>query len=220
MKAENCPFRADCIIFDLDGTLADTIDDIVATAQHIMAQAGFEPKSREAIRALIGGGARKLLVRCFDGSEELADRWLAPFAEHYSTHAVCHTRLYPHAKEILEHYHGRIPLALATAKAEAPTMAILDHFGILPYFSAVVTSDHVTRPKPDGECIQLILDRLHLDPGQVWMVGDTTTDLLTAQNGGVRACAVSYGYGKREDMEALHPDLWIDSLAELKANVE
>lgn len=214
MEKDRRPFP--CVIFDLDGTLADTMDDIVSAVQNTMEHAGFPPKSKETVRANIGGGARNLLIRCMNGSAELADQELAYFAKFYAEHAAVQTVLYPFAEEVLAYFHERGYVALATAKARAATESILKEFGIAGYFDQVVTADDVSNPKPAPDCIRLIMEKSGFAPEDMVLIGDTTTDMRTGKNAGIHTCCVSYGYGKLEDILPLEPDYTITSLAELK----
>ena len=210
------PHRFSCVVFDLDGTLADTMDDIVSAVQKTLDHAGFPPKSKETIRENIGGGARNLLIRCMNGSEELADAELQYFAKYYAEHAVSKTILYPFVEEVLSYYHERGYVALATAKARAATEQILNHFGIAHYFDQVVTADDVSNPKPAPDCINKIIAQSGINPNEIVLIGDTTTDMRTGKNAGISTCCVTYGYGKLEDIIALEPDFSIASLIELK----
>lgn len=211
MKANTYP----CIVFDLDGTLADTIDDIVSAVQKTMEHGGLPPESREMIRSNIGGGARNLLIRCM-GSAEKAEAELSYFADYYAKHCAEQTTLYPFAKEVLAYYHGECYVALATAKARAATEKILTHFGIAQYFDQVVTADDVQNPKPAPDGIQQIIAKSGFRPEEMVLVGDTTTDIRTGKNAGIKTCCVPYGYGSMEDMLALQPDYSVTSLSELK----
>lgn len=205
------------IIFDLDGTVADTLPDIVYAVSHTLEQVGCPPQPEEFIRKSIGGGAKNLIKKALgEDKKDLFDSTLQMFTEYYKEHAAVRTTLYPGVKEIFDYYHGKKKMAIATFKAKEGTMAILEHFDLLGYFDMVVTVSDVKKAKPDPECIQMILDKLGDNPGQAMLVGDTLTDMQTGKNAGVVTCAVTYGYGELEDIKNSSPDYIIDSFDQLK----
>jgi len=201
------------IIFDLDGTLANTLPDITAAVKYAMNVVGCPIQSDDTVKACIGGGAKNLIKRTLgEEHKHLLDEALAVFADYYSEHVVNETRLYPDVISVLDHYYGKKHIALATFKARQGTMRILEHFGIRRYFDTVVTVDDVNRPKPDPECLQKILGVLHAAPAEAIYVGDTITDIKTGKNAGVITCAVTYGFGTTEEVFTQNPDCIISSL--------
>jgi phosphoglycolate phosphatase len=187
----------DLVILDMDGTMVDTLPGIAHSVGVAMVAAGLPAPSPEFVRLNIGGGARNL-VRQVLGPEraDQTDDILRAFAEHYDANAEWGTSLYPNVAETLEHLHGQVKLAVATAKSRAGTERVIDHLGLGGCFDQVVTMTEMVRPKPDPYCVELILDRLGLTPQRTLLVGDTVTDMGTAANAGLRAVAVTYGYGR------------------------
>jgi len=205
------------IIFDLDGTLANTLPDITAAVKYAMNVVGCPIQSDDEVKACIGGGAKNLIKRTLgEEHKQLFDEALAVFADYYSKHVVDETRLYPDVISVLDHYYGKKHIALATFKARQGTMEILEHFDIRRYFDVVVTVDDVEKPKPDPECLMKVLSVLRAAPGEAVYVGDTITDIKTGKNAGVITCAVTYGFGTTEEVLSQKPDFTISSLKQIK----
>ena len=207
----------DLVIFDLDGVVIDSSQDLAAAARHCLLEMGSGVPSYPFIRSCIGGGARNLLLRCLDDDKkERVDEAMVLFREYYEQNCTVRTTLYPGVRDILEFYGGRKRLALATYKIRAATFKILAALDIQHYFDVVVTADDVRRPKPDPECIQHVLQRLRCVPDEAILIGDTPTDVLTAKNAGISSCAVLYGIGTRPDLDACRPDFLVETILELK----
>ena len=120
---------------------------------------------------------------------------------------------------MLAFYGLRKRLALATFKIRSATLKILTSLGVHDYFDVVVTADDVQRPKPDPECIHHILQALKCDPDTALLVGDTRTDVETGKNAAIATCAVLYGIGTRDELNAATPDFIIDEIRKLKSIV-
>jgi len=205
------------IVFDLDGTIIDSAQDLAQAARYSLQQVGSGLRSFEFIRSCIGGGARNLLLRCLDDDKkDRSDAALAYFRNYYEENCTAHTVLYPGVAEVLRFYAGKKRLALATFKIRPATARILQSLGIAECFDVWITADDVQRPKPDPECIQTILRRVGLSAEDALLVGDTTTDILTGKNAGVATCAVTYGIGTRKQLSDARPAFIIDHIRELK----
>jgi phosphoglycolate phosphatase len=207
----------DLIVFDLDGTVIDSAEDLVEAARHSLRHVGSGEPSFAFIKSCIGGGARNLLLRCLDDDKkDRVDQAMAFFRQYYERHCTDHTVLYPGMYEVLRYYAGKKHLALATFKIRTATLRILEHLTVIDCFDVVITADDVSHPKPDPECIQTILQRVHLNPENTLLVGDTSTDVLTGQNAGVATCAVRYGIGSQQQLANAQPTFIIDDIRELK----
>lgn len=183
------------IIFDLDGTLIDSTDDLAASANAALVELGLPPRSRDESRSFIGEGARRLIERAVAPRSDLVDRALALFLEHYSLHLVDATKAYEGIAEVLASARG--PLAVATNKPGRFARRILAALGLLDRFVAVLGGDEGPR-KPDPA----LVDRLRLlvaaSREATVLVGDSHVDLDTAANAGVRFVGVSWGIGSDE----------------------
>ncbi len=209
--------NARLVICDLDGTLADTVPGIAHALNHVMGRLGFGSLGVDAVRRHIGGGARNLVTAVL-GRERasLVPETLAAFSEYYDSRAEWCVTLYPGVRDTLATLHGSMLVAVATAKSRAGTERIFARTGIADYFDEVVTASEMTRPKPDPQCIETILERLHVPPDEAVLVGDTPTDARTAHNAGVAFWAVSYGYGLDDLRREGDYDRMVDNFADLQ----
>lgn len=201
-----------CIIFDLDGTLANSSEDIVNCVHWTLRDVGLASPSKEAILHHVGKGVRPLIeatVRQQGGtfSQEILDI----FDHHYSRHLLDSTRLYPFVIDVLEAYRSRA-MAVVTNKSQKYTNPILEGLGIAKYFKAVVGRDACKERKPHPEPVLLALRSCGVEPSQAVMVGDTEIDVEAGRRAGTKTCAVLYGFGEEKKICDAKPD-WIVSSA-------
>ena len=185
------------IIFDLDGTLLDTLEDLAAAVDHALALRGLPPHTLEEYRTMVGHGVRNLVRQALGPAPDdaVVDAALADFKAHYTAHIDERTRPYPGIPELLRTLHARgFALAIASNKFQEGTARLAARFfpGI-PF--AVILGNRPGFPlKPDPEIIGEVLRRTGSAPADAVMVGDSRTDMLTAANGGIRGIAVNWGY--------------------------
>lgn len=205
------------IIFDLDGTLVNASPDIAAAANFVLRQIGWPELPVETIAGYIGGGAEVLWRKILgDQAEALLPSVLPPFLERYTTYACVDSHLYPGAMELLtELQKMNVRMGIATQKVEKITMDILDQLGIAGFFKVVVGPESVKRRKPDPESVLLILEKLQAEPSRALMIGDAPADILAGKAAGVRTCAVTFGYGRVDELLAVEPDHVIDRLMDV-----
>ena len=210
------------LIFDLDGTLVDTLPGIAAALRHVMKELecekfGCELPSDDFVRKNIGGGAKKLLQNAFgDKADLLLPKALPFYADHYAQNAEVGTSLYPGVAETLAYFAKKFRMAVVTAKARTATLSVLESFDIMKYFDVVITSDDVQKLKPDPEGVQKILDKMGEVPSHAMLVGDTHVDVATAKNAGVVSCAVTYGYGAEQILQEALYDCVVDTFESLR----
>jgi phosphoglycolate phosphatase len=184
-------------VFDLDGTLVDSVDDLHASVSHALATVGLPPRSREEVRSFVGEGARVLLARAIAPRDELLEPALAAWRAHYAEHLLDRTRAYPGMAALLAGA-GR-PLAVLTNKPGAMARKILDGLGLLPRFSAVVGGDEAPR-KPDPTGLRELMVRAGASPAETVLVGDSRHDVETARAAGVAVVAVTWGLASRAEL--------------------
>ncbi|MBI5875642.1 MAG: HAD-IA family hydrolase, partial [Deltaproteobacteria bacterium] len=166
-------FNAELIIFDLDGTLIDSSEDIAWAVNKTLRQMGFEELSYQAIKERIGWGVKMLLQKVLpEEKHNLLEEARAIFMGYYSNHLLVKTKLYPGAKDVLEHFNGK-KLAIATNKPLNLTEKILDELNISVCFQKVVGGDGVQNKKPAPEAIEIILKELKALPGKAVFIGDS-----------------------------------------------
>jgi phosphoglycolate phosphatase len=196
--------RYDLLVFDLDGTLADTADDIAGALQRVQARLGLPVATREKVVAAIGSGVRKLIERT---APPPAEPILEAFLAEYGEHLLDRTRLYPGVAETL----ARLPVRkiILSNKPEAMSRRMAAALGIAGHFEAVYGGDSFPERKPDPAAFRRAVG----DARRVLMVGDSGTDVQAARNGGAEICVVTYGYFKPGELDGA--DFRIDRFDQL-----
>ncbi|MDP2150654.1 MAG: HAD-IA family hydrolase [Parvibaculum sp.] len=203
------------LLFDLDGTLADTALDLCATMNVILEMHGRDGVPQERVRHLVGGGARLLLERGFretgtPADEALLDLSFRQFIDYYSRHIADHTKLWPGVRNQLDLLAERKALmAVCTNKPERLSHQLLAMLGIDHYFPVVIGGDTLPVKKPDPEHLFEAIRRLGGDAGHAVMVGDSEADIEAAKNARLPSICVSFGY-TRVPVADLGADLVID----------
>jgi phosphoglycolate phosphatase len=207
--------NSELLIFDLDGTIADSQQDLASSVNHVRALYGLTSIDLYTLRTYIGDGIVSLMERAMPGLTK-ADREnaIGQFRAYYRAHLLATTKLYPDVKKVLRKYAG-LKKAVLTNKVESLSRELLNGLGILDQFAVVWGGDTGPRRKPDPEPVLRIIARLNVDKERSIMIGDGPNDIIAAKNAGIRSVAVTYGYSNREELSKLHPDFMIDSLTEL-----
>jgi phosphoglycolate phosphatase len=177
-------------IFDLDGTLVDSVEDLAASVNHALDLVGLPGRSLEEIRGFVGEGARVLLERSVAPRADLLEPALAAWWKHYEAHCLDRTRPYPGIAAVLASA-GRT-LAVHTNKPGALARKILEGLGLAARFAVVLGGDEAAR-KPDPAGVRLIQARLGASTEETLFVGDSLVDLATARAAGVRLVSVTWG---------------------------
>jgi phosphoglycolate phosphatase len=199
-------------IFDLDGTLVDSLDDLHASVSHALRAVGLPPRSRDEVHGFVGEGVRVLMARAIAPHDHLLDPALAAFGPHYEAHCLDRTRPYPGMEALLA--GARRTLAVHTNKPGAMARTILGGLGLLPRLAAVIGGDEAPR-KPDPTGILEIMSRVGATPDGTVFVGDSRVDVATARAAGVPMVAVTWGYGSRAELAAAGATAFADDPAEL-----
>lgn len=187
------------VLFDLDGTLLDTLDDLSEAVNHALGEHGFPGHDREAYRKMVGHGVRNLVKQALpeerQADEDLVDTALASFKAWYTAHIDVHTRPYPGMPEVVTRLHAAgVKLAVASNKfQEGAEYLVRKFFPGIP-FVAVLGNRPGFPLKPDPEIVGEVLRRSGIRPEEAVLVGDSPTDMKTAANGGIDAIAVTWGY--------------------------
>ncbi len=184
-------------IFDLDGTLVDSVDDLAAAVNHALAQVDLPLRSPDEVRRFIGDGARKLVERAVGERRDREEEALAAWRAYYDAHLLDRTRPYPGIPEALAGA-GRV-LAVHTNKPGPMARRILEGLGLAQRF-AVVLGGGEAPSKPDPAGVRTILERVGASAADTVFVGDSLVDLATARNAGVTFVAVTWGLVPREEL--------------------
>jgi phosphoglycolate phosphatase len=197
-------------LFDLDGTLADTLPDIAASCNHVRATFGLPPAALDAVRSFVGDGARTLLRRalapalpCGDAAEAALDAAFVAYVEHHAVQCTGHARLFAGVADTLRTLQERgHALGVVTNKPERFARPVLAHLGVLGWFGVVVGGDTVTPRKPDAAPVRHALQALGATPAGATLVGDGVQDLRAGKAAGVRTIACLFGYGDAATLRA------------------
>jgi len=196
-----------CILFDLDGTLADTIELIVYCFRETLRVLGLPARSDAEIISQIG---RPLIRQARDIDPARADEIFATYQRLYEKYHDGLVREFPGVREALTGLAERgYRLGLVTSKRASSAGSDLDYFRLTPFFEVVITADDTERHKPDPDPLLLALERLGVDAARATYIGDSPFDLRCAHAAGVLAGAVAWGPFPREELEAEEPDYWI-----------
>ncbi len=205
------------VVFDLDGTLVDSLPDIAASIARLRAAHGRGPRTADEVRAAIGAGSRILLERtCRDLYEGEAgfESLLGEFRRIYTAESVRAPRLYPGAAELLAATSGRALLAVLTNKPREITLPLLERLGIAGSFDRVVSPADARAVKPDPAPLRALLGELAVAASDALLVGDSVQDFAAGRAAGVFTVGMRGGYWQPGVPE---PDRWVEDFAELGA---
>jgi pyrophosphatase PpaX len=206
------------VLFDLDGTLVDTIPFILASVRHAFLGYGSCPTDVEWL-AGIGTPLREQLA-AFAREPGDVDRLFERYRRFWRAEHDARTRAFPGAVELVAGLaRAGHPIGIVTAKLEEGALRTLRHVGLLPYLGAVVGADGAARAKPHPDPVEVALHRLGRPPGRAVLVGDSVHDVISARAAGVHAIAALWGAADRAALEAARPDAWAESLSEIPAMV-
>lgn len=195
------------VIFDLDGTLLDTIDDLKEAVNHAMALRGFPTFTRNEVMAMVGHGARNLMRQALPvghKDDDTVEAAYNDFKAYYITHIDTYTKPFPGIQDLLAKLHQEgVLLAVASNKFQEGTEHLIKEFFPEIPFVAVLGGRTGFPLKPDPEIVDEVLRKANVDKADAVMVGDSDTDMETAANGGIRGVAVGWGYRDLRGIEDL-----------------
>jgi phosphoglycolate phosphatase len=199
-------------VFDLDGTLVDSLDDLHASVGHALSVVGLPPRSREEVRGFVGEGARVLVARSVAPHDHLVEPALRAWRIHYEAHCLDRTRPFPGVEAALA--AARCALAVHTNKPGGMARKILAGLGLLDRFSVVLAGDEAPR-KPDPAGLLQIMARVGASRDETVFIGDSSVDVATARAAGVPLVAVTWGLTSRTELARAGATAFVDSAADL-----
>ncbi len=212
-------------LFDLDGTLFDTVEDIAAALNTSIQIKGWPPFSDQQVKGMIGRGSPILIERAAaalgqsidaDGKALLLQRFFDAYEE-LEHSGRSRARPYEDAESCLKRFHqGGVKTAIVTNKHHRFAAALIERVGFTPWVDLIVGGDTCERRKPDPQPLLFACESLRVSHLDCLMIGDSSNDVQAARGAGIPVVCVSYGYNEGRDPRSLSCDKLIDSLAELR----
>ncbi|MGH7289600.1 MAG: HAD family hydrolase [Myxococcota bacterium] len=209
------------VVFDFDGTLADTWRDLASALNRTLADAGLGPVEGPQVQAWIGDGALKLLANALPEAERAPERLEAHyerFRAHYDRCCLDTTELYPGMAECLDAL-AEERLAVLSNKPARFLDRIIEGLGLKSVFGAILGGDTLSIRKPDPAVLTHVLERLGAPPSEVWMVGDSAIDVETGRAAGARTIGCGWGLRGREELRAAGCEFLLEHPREIAPTV-
>jgi phosphoglycolate phosphatase len=203
------------LIFDLDGTLVNTLEDIASSVNYTLAHLGRDSISQDAVRQYVGDGIETLLVRSLKGGTERIAEAVTVYKEHHRRNLMVRSSVYPAVRETLEHFRS-LPMAVISNKTMEFVGPLIERLGLAKYFKMVIGADYGLPLKPAPDSIRKIMAEFGVLKDKTVIVGDGTTDVRAGKAAGVITCSVTYGFRSEEQLRKAGPDYIIPSLSDLK----
>jgi phosphoglycolate phosphatase len=207
----------DLLIFDLDGTLIDSKEDLCCAVNATRMHCGLPPLANETVYSYVGEGAPVLIRRTLGPGatdEQVADA-LSFFLAYYKDHMIDHTVLYPGVRETLDRLlKAGVKMAVLTNKPVVMSRAIVKALGMGTHFRRVYGGNSFDQKKPHPVGIETLMSECESTRDRTMMVGDSGVDIRTARNAQVKACGVTYGF-QPDTLAADPPDLLVDRFEQL-----
>lgn len=211
------------IIFDLDGTLLNTIADLAQSVNHALKQLGYPTHEESAYNFMVGNGINKLFERALPEGEKTEENILRVrelFIPFYSEHNMDKSRPYPGIPELLRTLQSQgKQIAVASNKYQAGTEELIAYYFPEIKFTAIFGQREGITPKPDPTVVYDILKIAGTPKDKVLYVGDSGVDMQTAINSEITSCGVTWGFRPRTELEAFQPDYIVDTAEEILALV-
>jgi phosphoglycolate phosphatase len=216
--------RRSFAIFDLDGTLVDSLPDLLRALNALLAEHGRRPLVVDEVRMMVGDGVHKLVERGFDATGAAAgtrlDELARRFVDLYEGHTIDHSRPFPGAEQALADLTAAgWTLAVCTNKPYQASVEMLEGLGLARYLKVITGGDSTPYKKPDPRHVLATLESLGATPAQAVFVGDSPNDAEAARAAGLPLVLVTFGY-TRVPVTELGADVLIDSLGELSGALE
>jgi len=209
--------KIDLMIFDFDGTLVSTGDDLVNSINYTLKVLNLEPKPKKEIISFVGDGISKLIERVLgqDGFR-FYEEAMKIFTDYYDKHLLEDTALYPHVEEVLKNFKNKTKIIL-TNKRHKFTTKIAEGLNIDKYFAEIIGIDSLSFSKPDKRVTEYLLDKYISARENTLIIGDGINDIMTAKNSGILSCAYLNGLGNRSDLLNMKADYYCEDILEIRS---
>jgi len=205
------------MIFDLDGTLASTGDDLVNSVNHALGVLKIDKKSKEKIISFVGDGVNKLMERALGRDNiQYHKEAMKIFTDYYGQHYLENTGLNPHVEEVLKNFANKKKIVLTNKRYDFASK-IIKGLKIEKYFAEIIGINSTEFSKPDRRIIEYLLDKYGAVKEKTIIIGDGVNDILVAKNSGILSCAYLNGLGNRNDLLKLKADYYCEDLLEINS---
>ena len=207
------------VIFDLDGTLLNTLGDLTAATNHALTACGFPRRTEAEVRTYVGDGVKELMLRaCPPGTDgETRQQALEAYLPYYAAHNCDITAPYDGVLDLLEALRAAgYRVAVVSNKHNAGAQALCARF-FDGYLDLAVGADGTRPLKPAPDNLLYAMAQLGVTPENVWYVGDSVQDVMTAHAAGVKVAAVTWGFQDADRLTAENPTVLVDTVARLKS---
>ena len=203
------------IVYDLDGTLVDTLEDITEAANHMLRQMGAPAMSAREVRGYVGQGVHELVRNCLKTEDPArVEEGVRLYRAYYGAHLTDHTRVYPGAKDLLDYFRNRRQ-AILTNKSHAPSLDLLAALDIAGYFSMVIAGDTDYPKKPDPTSILALMRSAGVAAEAAVFIGDSPIDVETGRRAGVLSVSILHGFSDEDELRAAGAHVLVRDFAEL-----
>lgn len=207
--------QVDLLVFDLDGTLVRSGEDLVAAVNHTLQSLGFSLLDPDTVQGFVGDGLEVLMKRALGPSDgEYHERAMTIFYPYYSEHLLDHTTLYPGVPAVLTHFCNKMKV-IVTNKRQDYAVKIVQGLGINSCFLEIVGEGSIPYKKPDPRLLQPVMTKWGASPGRTVVVGDGVNDILLARQAGALSCAFLGGITGRDKLLSLAPDMTCETLSDV-----
>ena len=206
------------VIFDLDGTLLNTLGDLTAAVNHGLTAHGFPTHTEAEVRTYLGDGVRELIARACppDTDEAARAAVLAAYLPYYAAHNADRTVPYDGVPALLDALkRAGVRLAVVSNKHDSGVQSLCTRF-FGEYLELAVGADGTRPLKPAPDCLLYAMEKLGVSPENTWFVGDSVMDVQTAHAAGVRCAAVTWGFQDRDRLAAENPTALVDTAVQLQ----
>lgn len=216
------------LIFDLDGTLIDSVPDLALSINQMLKTLDMPTYTTDEIRSWVGNGAEVLTKRALSGSIDICpkldpsfvEKALASFLGFYDDNVCVDTTVYPHVKTSLETLRNDgYRLVIVTNKPEQFVRPILEKLGLNDLFEMVVGGDSLPKRKPDPMQLEYVCDKLAVEASKCLMIGDSKNDIFAATAANMESIGLTYGYNHGEDINSHGASLVLDCFSDIPSNL-
>jgi phosphoglycolate phosphatase len=209
--------KIDLMIFDLDGTLASTGDDLFLGINHTLKTLQLTEKTKQEIISFVGDGVSKLMERVLGRDHDgIHHEAMKIFTDYYGDHLLDNTVLYPHVEEVLKNFKNTNKIILTNKRYKFALM-IARGLKIEKYFTEIIGADSTPFMKPDRRVINYLLEKNKAQRERTLMIGDGVNDIAVAQNAGILCCVHLNGLGNRNDLLKMKANYYCEDLLEINS---